>query len=1788
MHLSRIARSTSIIDPEKNTIKLQHRIEGNYEMRFASMFVALMMSAAALIHSQQLVMAQTAAATKPDSWQAGLAKICITPKKPMPMGGYVSRTQWAPMTIHDLGAKALVLQDAKGQRAVLITLDLVGIARDISVPICEIIQQTYGIPRAAIAICASHTHTGPVVGTNLPSAGGAAYSAEAQALIDEYAKSLVEQIPKLVGEAIKDLKPASLHWGTGSATFAVNRRNNPEPKVPELRAANALKGPVDHDLPVLVVTGKDGRMRGIVGGYACHATVLTDVGWSGDWPGFGQAELEKRHPEAMAFFWAGCGADQNPLPRRTIPLAKEYGAKFADAVDQVLAGKLQPITAELNMSYEEIDIPFAKTPTREQFEKDAQGKGPSALRAKHLFKQWQEQGQIAASYPNYPVQCWKLGNSVEWIFLGGEVVVDYALRLKQAQPAGATWVAGYSNDVMAYIPSRRVLAEGGYEGSTSMVYYGLPGDWHESIEQSIVKAVESMRPATPAKIMRYREADGTEKNVTNAADWPSRRARILAGMSAVMGELPDRAKLKPPTAEVLESVNEPTFVRQSLRIAIDDHDQVPAYFYVPKSRAKGVRLPAVLALHQTSALGKKEVDGQGKADQQYARELALQGFVVLAPDYPSFGDYRCDFSDARYASGSIKGIYNHMRCIDWLSAREEVDPHRIGVIGHSLGGHNALFLAAFDERVKATVTSCGWTPFHDYHKGDLTGWTSARYMPRIKNVYELKPERVPFDFDEVLAAIAPRALLSISPVNDSNFAVAGVRKAIPEVQAVYRLLGAENKLQVRHPECQHSFPLAERKAAYEFLATNLNAASSGGGKSIAEELTRVAPLEPAEAVKSFSVVPGFRVEQVAAEPLIHSPIAAAFDENGRLFVVEMPDYSEQDKEMLGKVRLLEDTDADGHFDKSTIYVDRLSWPTAVIAYNGGVFIGAAPDILYAKDTDSDGRADEQRVVFTGFGRTNVQALLNSFQWGLDGRIHGATSNNGATVRRPDDPQTPSLVLGRRDFSFDPRKFDIRAESGGGQYGMSFDDWGHKFNCDNSTPLATSRYEDRYAARNPDFAPPGARQVSTNPVEIFRTSPVEPWRVVRTRLRVAGKAPGPIEHGGKAAGYFSGATGITAYRGNAFPAEMRDQIFVADPCSNIIHRKKIRVEGTDLVGQRIDEGKEFVASCDNWCRPVQFANAPDGTLYFMDMYREVIEHPWSIPAEVKQHIDLTSGQDRGRIYRIVPADFQQPSLPRLGSANTEELVRTLEHRNGWHRDTAARMLIERQSLAAVPALQQLVEKSPLPEARLHALYVLASLGQLQTATIFTGLADNDSRVRKHAVRLAEQFSGDRDVLEKLCTLAKDPDPRVCCQLAFSLGEFTGEIRNSALAEIAIRHAEKPLIRTAVLTSLAQGAGYVLEIVSRDMEFGRSPTGRAFFYSLAQLIGVQLRADEVRRYEQVLAEVAPQDEAAAFELLQGYAEGRTKARAERQRELPHSAQYRTLLGQLLERSQARPFDNQLPLNARVQAIRFLGLGTYEDFQKVGVLLIDHRQPQELQLAAIETLAKFRDPAIGRLLTQAWPQLSPRVRVAAVELLFSRTVWLLTLLDAIEQDQIAVSELGPARLQLLANRKEPEIVERYRKLARRNAIGTREDVIKAYQSTLSLKGDPAQGKVHFQKICAACHRLENMGHELGPNLAAFKSRGAEDYLVNVLDPNREVNPQYLNYLATLTNGRTLSGIIADESAASITLKRAENASDTIQRNELEDLRSTRQSIMPEGMEKQLDHQALADLISYLLNAP
>lgn len=419
-----------------------------------------------------------------------MARENITPQQFMWMSGYGSRDAPADGKLTELWAKALVLEDPAGERAVLLTLDLVGIGRQLSNSVRDELEQHYGLRRSQVALCTSHTHTGPVVGDNLRSMYF--YDDEQDRLVQEYTARLRQQLVELVGRALEAFEPCHLSQGQGEVAFAVNRRNNAAEDVPARRAEGTLVGPSDHDVPVLAVRRADDTLLAVVMGYACHATTLSLNQWSGDYPGYAQIELEAAHPGAMALFWAGCGADQNPLPRRTVELAQEYGRQLAQAVYQVLDGEMQPVEGPLRTAYAEIDLPFDKLPTVDQLKSEAASDNRFvASRARRLLAQIDSGQPLSPTYP-YPIQVWHLGSELCFITLGGEVVVDYALRLKSELGADTTWVAGYANDVMAYIPSRRVLIEGGYEGGGAMVYYGLPTVWDPSVEERIVRKVHEL------------------------------------------------------------------------------------------------------------------------------------------------------------------------------------------------------------------------------------------------------------------------------------------------------------------------------------------------------------------------------------------------------------------------------------------------------------------------------------------------------------------------------------------------------------------------------------------------------------------------------------------------------------------------------------------------------------------------------------------------------------------------------------------------------------------------------------------------------------------------------------------------------------------------------------------------------------------------------------------------------------------------------------------------------------------------------------------------------------------------------------------------------------------------------------------------------------------------------------------------------------------------------------------------------------------------------------------------
>ncbi len=378
-----------------------------------------------------------------------------------------------------------------GTRVAIVTLDLVGIGRDVADPIFADLAARYRLARSNVALCCSHTHSGPVVGRNLHTLHYDLVDAEQQQKIDRYATELKQSVIDVVGRAVAALAPCEVSYGAGTADFAVNRRNNKEPDVPALRTAGQLKGPEDHEVPVLRVVDARGTPVAVLFGYACHATVLDGYDWSSDYPGFAQTELESHYPQCTALFVAGCGADQNPLPRRKVELARKYGRDLAQAVRNVLDTTMKPLSGPFAIRSAVVELPLANVPDRAAVVQDAQSADRYVAARARGYLELLDGGKPIPSAYAYPIQAWRLG-PLTFITLGGEVVVDYALRIKSESGAGPTWVAAYSNDVMAYIPSRRVLAEGGYEGASAMVYYGLPSPWAPSVEESIISSVRSL------------------------------------------------------------------------------------------------------------------------------------------------------------------------------------------------------------------------------------------------------------------------------------------------------------------------------------------------------------------------------------------------------------------------------------------------------------------------------------------------------------------------------------------------------------------------------------------------------------------------------------------------------------------------------------------------------------------------------------------------------------------------------------------------------------------------------------------------------------------------------------------------------------------------------------------------------------------------------------------------------------------------------------------------------------------------------------------------------------------------------------------------------------------------------------------------------------------------------------------------------------------------------------------------------------------------------------------------
>lgn len=1365
-----------------------------------------------------------AAAQQPvgDEQIVGVAKVDITPGYAVRLSGYGNRREESEGVAQHLWAKALAIGSDADKPALLLTVDNCGIPEAMRAEVLKRLSKKAGITSERFAISFSHTHCGPCLAGALVNIFSTDVPPAHQSNIDRYSRELTDKLEQVALAALTDRKPARLSRATGAARFARNRRA-------------AWGGPVDHSLPTMFVHGPKGELRAVFASYACHATTLSFNQIHGDWPGTAMEAMERDHPGTIALIGIGCGADQNPHPRGTVEMATQHGEEIAAEVARLVKGERQPIRGALACREKQITLPLEALPSRAELEKVATSANqPQAYAARKNLARLDRGEKLATEVP-YRVQVWNWGRDLAMMFLPGDVTVDYQLRLKMEFDASRLWVNAYCNDAPCYIPSRRVLAEGGYEGGLAMVYYDQPAKFASGIEERIIAAAHELMP----------------------------------------------------------------------------------------------------------------------------------------PDYVA--RYRAD----------------------------------------------------------------------------------------------------------------------------------------------------------------------------------------------------VPPKSPADSLAAIQTREGLVVELAAAEPFVADPVAIDWDARGRMWVVEQPDYPngmDGNWKPGGRVKILTDTDGDGRYDRSDLFLEGLPFPTGVTCWRGGVLVCAAPDILFAEDTDGDNKADKVEKLFTGFYTDNYNARINSLTLGLDNWIHGANGLLGGKIRSTRTGLETDIA--GRDVRINPDTGELQLVSGVTQQGRVRDDWDNWFGCSNSRWVYHFPLPEAYVRRNPHvpgpvpsvYLPADAKAAELNAIS-----------------HVLERFNNPASQG-----HITSACGLGVYRDELLGAEYAGNAFIGETAHNLVRRYRLDTNGATFKAQR-PEGeaeREFFASKDNWTRPVQIRTGPDGALYIVDMYRAVIEHTRWIPADRLAKIDPRAGDTMGRIYRLVPAGVKLRPVRDLTKLDTTALVAALDTPNGTTRDLVHQSLLHRRDSTAIAPLVKLAATSQRPAARVQALAVLDGLSALPEETILHALGDSDARVRRHAVRLCESRAASVPKLGEACLkVASDPDFTVRYQLALSLGGWSHPEVASTLADMAAAGVNDAWFRAAVVSSSSRCASTVLS----KMLTLQSSEGRDAL--IAPLVATAAAfADKADDFERLLDALAPAPKAkpAAWQMA---------GLAQLQQALGRRG---IQLTSLAGAEKVRPLfaaahdiatDEKAPLGDREAALRLFGRGfgdTARELSLLKALLGSNQAP--VQKAAVAALARISSEGAADAMLAGWPQHPPSLRTQIIGTLLGRDAWALRLLQAIESGVINPAEVPAASRQTLARHSNATVRELSAKLLPIGGAGERAEVVKKFQGVADMKGDAVKGATVFKTVCFACHSYIGQGMAVGPDLKAFYNKSASDFVTAILNPNVAVEPRYAAYVVTTKDARAFTGVVANETATSLEVVMPGGMRETVLRSDLREIRAAGISLMPDGLEQAMSAQDMADLIAFL----
>ncbi|MBS0210465.1 MAG: hypothetical protein JSS27_16095 [Planctomycetes bacterium] len=971
----------------------------------------------------------------------------------------------------------------------------------------------------------------------------------------------------------------------------------------------------------------------------------------------------------------------------------------------------------------------------------------------------------------------------------------------------------------------------------------------------------------------------------------------------------------------------------------------------------------------------------------------------------------------------------------------------------------------------------------------------------------------------------------------------------------------------------------------------------------------VPPTPADKALATFEVHRDMQLELVAAEPLVMDPVAIDWGPDGKLWVVEMADYPlgiDGKGKPGGRLRYLEDKDGNGTYESSTLFLDGLNFPTGVMAYRRGVLVTAAPEIFYAEDRDGDGRADHREALYVGFGEGNQQHRVNGLRWGLDNWIHCANGDSNGVIESKLTGQ--KVDISGRDFRIRPWTGEIETQTGRSQFGRDTDDWGNWFGTSNSRPLTHFVIPDEYLRRNPQ----AAVTLTTHEVpEIPGPAPIFPISKTLERFNDYDRA-----------NRFTSACGSCFYRDDrlddptngqpsAEHSSFRGNAFICEPVHNLVHREVITPSGATFVGRRAPEEqqREFLASRDPWFRPVMARTGPDGALYIVDMYRLVIEHPQWIPEHWQKRLDLRAGHDRGRIYRVYRRGVKPRTVPRVNKLATAELVAILASSNGTLRDMAQKQLVTNRDLMAVKGIRKLLEDNLIDGSALTASACLATLdglGAIDSDLIAKALKAKHAGILRLVIRLSEPFY-DRSprIVQQLSEL-QPKDTQVALQQTLSLGSVANsdQITKGRIAPLAVQYADDPLIASAVACAIhGQNATAILAAITEDVILdSKKSAPPEITYRLGLAIGKSdNREDIFNAAKYATYNIVPPGEPVTkwpkfwrVSLLRGLLDG-IDARGRDWEKFfgdTHSFEYRLFDGGIkafLANEIRKLVQNDgADVSLRAEAIQLLGRRP-DDLATARIILLEllgSRQPAAIQQAAARSLARQSDEKLAEEFLNRLSSLSPSVRGTIIDSLLNRTIWTQRLLDRIEAGTLPPTEIDAARRQRLLKSKDDGIRSRAEKLLAPDS--NRQQVVDSFADVATLPGDKARGLEAFRRRCSTCHKWGDVGVQVGPDLLGMRDRSRQSLLIAILDPNRAVETKYIGYTAITTAGVAHVGIVENETASSIVLLGPEGKRVDLLRADLDEFQSTSKSMMPEGLEKDLGKQDLADLLMLLSTEP